>query len=46
MSKAVLPEHLQNKHDIVIRVNTKTGGMGVLQCPAGVTKATISACLM
>lgn len=40
-SKAVLPEHLQNKHDIVIRVNTKTGGMEVLQCPAGVTKATI-----
>lgn len=40
-SKAVLPDHLQNKQDIVLKVNSKTGGMEVIQCPAGVSKPTI-----
>jgi hypothetical protein len=40
-SKAVLPDHLQGKDDIVLKVNTKTGGVEVTQCPAGVTKANI-----
>ena len=37
-SKAVLPDHLQNKEDIVIKINNKTGGIEVMQCPAGVSK--------
>jgi hypothetical protein len=37
-SKAVLPDSLQNKHDIVLKINSKTGGVEVLQCPAGVSK--------
>ena len=40
-SKAVLPDHLQNKQDIIVKVNAKTGGMEVLQCPAGVSKPFI-----
>ena len=40
-SRAVLPDYLQDKHDIIIKVNTKTGGVEVTQCPAGVTKANI-----
>jgi len=40
-SRAVLPDYLQDKHDIIIKVNTKTGGVEVTQCPAGVTKSNI-----
>ncbi len=40
-SRAVLPDNLQDKDDIVLKVNTKTGGVEVTQCPAGVTKASI-----
>jgi hypothetical protein len=40
-SRAVLPDHLQDKQDIVLKVNAKTGGVEVTQCPAGVTKANI-----
>lgn len=40
-SKAVLPDTLQGKDDIVIRVIPKNGSMEVIQCPAGVTKAAI-----
>lgn len=40
-SRAVLPDHLQDKHDIVARINTKTGGIEITQCPAGVTKMII-----
>ena len=37
-SKAVLPDHLQGKEDIVLKINVKTGGVEVTQCPAGVSK--------
>jgi hypothetical protein len=40
-SRAVLPDHLQDKQDIILKVNAKTGGVEVTQCPAGVTKASI-----
>ncbi len=40
-SKAVLPDTLQNKEDIVVRIIPKNGNMEVIQCPAGVTKASI-----
>lgn len=40
-SRAVLPDHLQDKQDIIMKVNGKTGGVEVTQCPAGVTKAQI-----
>jgi hypothetical protein len=40
-SKAVLPDTLQNKDDIIIRIIPKNGSMEVTQCPAGVTKAGI-----
>lgn len=40
-SRAVLPDYLQDKHDIVLKINTKTGGVEVLQCPAGVTKPSV-----
>lgn len=40
-SKAVLPDNLQGKEDIILKVNSKTGGVEVTQCPAGVSKAKI-----
>jgi hypothetical protein len=40
-SKAVLPDNLQGKEDIVLKVNSKTGGVEITQCPAGVNKAKI-----
>lgn len=40
-SRAVLPDNLQNKDDIVIRVIPKSGNIEVMQCPAGVTKSAI-----
>lgn len=40
-SRAVLPDNLQDKDDIVLKINTKTGGVEVTQCPAGVTKTSI-----
>jgi hypothetical protein len=40
-SKAVLPDNLQGKEDIILKVNSKTGGVEITQCPAGVNKAKI-----
>lgn len=40
-SRAVLPDFLQDKQDIILKVNAKTGGVEVTQCPAGVTKSNI-----
>lgn len=37
-SKAVLPDHLAGKEDIVLRIAAKTGSIEVQQVPAGVTK--------
>lgn len=40
-SKAVLPDFLAGKDDIVAKVTPKTGAVEVLQVPAGVTKSAI-----
>jgi hypothetical protein len=40
-SRAVLPDNLQNKDDIVIKVIPKSGNIEVMQCPAGITKSAI-----
>lgn len=38
-SKAILPDDLTGKRDIVIKFISNQGAMEVTQCPAGVTKA-------
>jgi len=40
-SKAALPDNIADKEDILLKVNSKTGGIEVQQVPAGVTKAVI-----
>lgn len=40
-SKAVLPDNLSGKDDIVLKITPKTGSVEVLQVPAGVTKAAV-----
>lgn len=40
-ARAMLPDNLVGKDDIVVKIMPKTGSLEVLQCPAGVTKASV-----
>lgn len=41
-TKAMIPERLRDKEDILIKVNPRLGSLDVSQVPAGVTKAKLA----